>query len=92
MPDSFPGGWEWVDLYALNQEIIGEATDPYEVTLRIERYLRTFFEYSLTPPSSDYSSPYSAFLVRHPHPATASILPGPWPCSSATTAFRPGWR
>ncbi len=62
VPDSFPGGGEWVDLYALNREIIGEATDPYEVTLRIERYLRNFFEYSLTPPSSDYSSPYSAFL------------------------------
>ncbi len=62
VPDSFPGGGEWVDLYAFNREIIGEATDPYEVTLRIERYLRNFFEYSLTPPSSDYSSPYSAFL------------------------------
>ena len=51
-----------MDLYALNQRIIGEATDPYEITLRLERYLRRFYDYSLTPPTSDYSSPYAAFL------------------------------
>jgi transglutaminase-like putative cysteine protease len=55
-------GEQWVDLYALNQEIVGDATDPYEITLRVERYLRRFHQYSLTPPASDYSSPYAAFL------------------------------
>ncbi len=64
VPDSTPEGWEWANLYTLNQEIVGSATDPYDVTLRIERYLRDprYFEYSLTPPSTDFSSPYSAFL------------------------------
>ena len=62
MPETSPAGWEWVDLYALNQTIVGDATDPYDVTLRIERYLRTLFDYSLAPPPSDYSSPYAAFL------------------------------
>ena len=64
VPDNTPEGREWVDLYALNRQIVGDATDPYEVTLRIERYLRDprYFEYSLTPPASDYSSSYSAFL------------------------------
>ncbi len=60
--DGVPGGEEWAGLYALNREIIGEASDPYEITLRIERYLRRFFQYSLDPPPSDYSSPYAAFL------------------------------
>jgi transglutaminase-like putative cysteine protease len=55
-------GWEWQGLYSLNRAIIGDATDPYQVTLRIERYLRRFYRYTLSPPSSDYSSPYSAFL------------------------------
>ena len=31
------------------------------MTLRIEKYLRAY-DYSLTPPASDYSSPYAAFL------------------------------
>ena len=62
LPDMSPVGWEWVDLYALNREIVGDATDSYDVTVRIERYLRSAFQYSLTPPSSDYSSPYTAFL------------------------------
>ncbi len=64
VPDNTPEGREWVDLYALNRQIVGNATDPYEVTLRIERYLRDprYFEYSLTPPASDYSSSFSAFL------------------------------
>jgi transglutaminase-like putative cysteine protease len=60
--ESTPEGSEWAELYALNQKIVGDATDPYDVTLRIESYLRKSFEYSLTPPSSDYSSPYAAFL------------------------------
>lgn len=57
-----PEGWEWRDLYAVNREIVGDAADPYEVTLRIERHLRRQFDYSLSPPASDYSSPYAAFL------------------------------
>ncbi|MCL5734895.1 MAG: DUF3488 and transglutaminase-like domain-containing protein [Actinobacteria bacterium] len=55
-------GREWTGLYALNQEIVGDATDPYDKTLRIEKYLRTFYVYSLNPPTSEYSSPYAAFL------------------------------
>jgi transglutaminase-like putative cysteine protease len=56
------GGSDWVELYALNDRIIGDATDPYQIALRIERHLRQFFSYSLEPPASDYSSPYAAFL------------------------------
>lgn len=55
-------GEQWAGLYSLNQEIIGDATDPYEITLRIERYLRRFYQYTLSPPPSDYPSPYAAFL------------------------------
>jgi protein-glutamine gamma-glutamyltransferase len=62
MDNDGPDGLEWMDLYDLNQGIIGDATDPYEITLRIERYLRRFYTYSLTPPASDFSSPYAAFL------------------------------
>jgi transglutaminase-like putative cysteine protease len=57
-----PAGWEWQSLYALNRTIIGDATDPYQITLRIERYMRRFYRYTLSPPASDFSSPYSAFL------------------------------
>jgi transglutaminase-like putative cysteine protease len=53
---------EWLELYSLDQQIVGDATDPYDKTLRIELYLRKFFDYSLTPPASTYSSPYAAFL------------------------------
>jgi transglutaminase-like putative cysteine protease len=60
--DNGPDGWEWVDLDALNRRIIGDATDPYEITLRVEKYLRQFYDYSLSPPASSYSSPYAAFL------------------------------
>ncbi len=60
--ENSPDGWEWVDLYDLNQRIIGDATDPYEIALRIERYLRQSFTYSLAPPVSEFSSPYAAFL------------------------------
>lgn len=62
MEEADPDGWEWMDLYALNESIVRDATDPYQITLRIERYLRQFYTYSLTPPPSEYSSPYSAFL------------------------------
>ncbi len=57
-----PGGEQWVGLYDLNQTIVGEATDPYEITLRLERYLRTHYQYDLQPPKSDFASPYAAFL------------------------------
>jgi transglutaminase-like putative cysteine protease len=60
-----PDGWEWTDLYSFNRRIVGEATDPYEITLLIERYLRHNYTYSLTPPASRYFSPYAAFLFEH---------------------------
>lgn len=53
---------EFRDLSALNRTIVGDATDPYEQTLRIERYLRTNFRYSLLVPPSSFSSPIAAFL------------------------------
>ena len=53
---------EWVGLARLNQQIVGAATDPYEITLRIEQYLRTHYHYSLTPPQTGYRSPFAAFL------------------------------
>jgi transglutaminase-like putative cysteine protease len=55
-------GPEWSDLYSLNERIVGDAKDPYDKTLRIEQYLRKFYQYTLTPPASSYSSPYAAFL------------------------------
>jgi transglutaminase-like putative cysteine protease len=62
LSDYGPDGWEWTDLYALSKRIVGDASDPYHKTLRIERYLRQFYVYSLHPPESDYTSPYAAFL------------------------------
>ncbi len=61
-PNGLSGNWEWADLYALNENIVQEATDPYDVTLRIEKRLRQDYDYSLTPPGSEYASPYAAFL------------------------------
>jgi transglutaminase-like putative cysteine protease len=55
-------GGEWANLYALDQTIIGDATDPYQIALRLEEYLRTNYQYLLEPPASDYTSPYAAFL------------------------------
>ena len=60
--ESAPGGPQWADLYSLNGEIVGDATDPYEIALRLEKYLRQTYEYSLEPPASDLPSPYAAFL------------------------------
>lgn len=62
MNDGGESNRQWIGLYGLNQAITQDASDPYDIALRIERYLRTFFLYSLEPPSSDYPSPYSAFL------------------------------
>ena len=53
---------EWRGLYQLNQRIVGTATDPYQITLRIEQYLRVHYLYSLTPPQTGFASPYAAFL------------------------------
>jgi transglutaminase-like putative cysteine protease len=61
MGDS-PGDREWLELYRLNQDIVGAATDPYRITLQVEEYLRSRFVYSLEPPATDYISPYAAFL------------------------------
>jgi transglutaminase-like putative cysteine protease len=55
-------GGQWVGLYSLNERIIGDATDPYDIALKLERYLRQSYTYTLTPPPSDYASPYAAFL------------------------------
>jgi transglutaminase-like putative cysteine protease len=60
--DDNPAHREWLGLFSLNQRIVGGATDPYEIALRIEEYLRSNYSYSLTPPKSDYQSPYAAFL------------------------------
>lgn len=59
---SSPRGREFADIYELNRQMIGDATDPYDVTLRIERYLRTRYTYSLEIPASRYASPIAAFL------------------------------
>ncbi|HUK77506.1 MAG TPA: transglutaminase-like domain-containing protein [Thermoleophilia bacterium] len=53
---------EWRGLYQLNRQIVGTATDPYQITLRIEQYLRLHYLYSLAPPQTRYASPYAAFL------------------------------
>lgn len=53
---------EWLPLYRLNQQVVGEATDPYEIALRVEEYLRLNYAYSLTPPSPKERSPYADFL------------------------------
>jgi transglutaminase-like putative cysteine protease len=60
--DALPNGWEWADLYDLNEHIVQDAADPYEITLRIEHYLRQSYTYSLAPPPSEFSSPYAAFI------------------------------
>jgi transglutaminase-like putative cysteine protease len=62
LEENTPDGDEWVQLYSLNERIVRDATDPYQIALRIEQYLRRFYSYSLTPPASQYSSPYAAFL------------------------------
>jgi len=59
-----PADREWLGLYQLNREIVGGASDPYEITLRVERYLRSNYTYSLTPPLTGFSSPYAAFLFE----------------------------
>jgi transglutaminase-like putative cysteine protease len=55
---------EWLGLYRLNASIIDGATDPYRIALAVEAYLRARYTYSLTPPATDYLSPYAAFLFK----------------------------
>ncbi len=62
LSESAPDGWQWADLYSLNRTIVEDATDPYEIALRLEQYLRLTYDYTLEPPASDYPSPYAAFL------------------------------
>jgi transglutaminase-like putative cysteine protease len=57
-----PDGEQWAGLYALDKKIVGDATDPYEIALRLEQYLREYYQYTLEPPASNYPSPYAAFL------------------------------
>lgn len=63
--DQISDGWQWENLYALNQELVGDATDPYDITINIEKRLRRSFAYSLDPPRSDLPSPFAAFLFDH---------------------------
>ena len=56
-PHSSTATEEWRGLYGLNQTIIGDSSEPYEISLRIEQYLRRFYSYDLVPPSSDFVSP-----------------------------------
>lgn len=58
------GQWarEFRDIYDLNESIVGDADDPYEIVLRVEQYVRSAYSYSLSPPMSRYRSPYAAFL------------------------------
>jgi transglutaminase-like putative cysteine protease len=56
---------EYEGIYALNDAIVGDAEDPYDVTLRIESYLRDNYNYSLEVPDSRYASPIAAFLFDH---------------------------
>lgn len=53
---------EFRGIYLLSEKIVGEATDPYEIALRIERYLRNNYSYSLDLPQSEQRSAYAAFL------------------------------
>jgi transglutaminase-like putative cysteine protease len=62
LEDGVPDGWQWAGLYSLNHEIVGDAVDPYEIVLRLEKHLRRNYTYTLEPPASDYPSPYAAFL------------------------------
>lgn len=57
-----PRAVEFEGIYALNEAIVGDAEDPYEATLKIERYLRAHYAYSLEVPPSTYASPIAAFL------------------------------
>ena len=55
---------EWLGLYELNRSIVGTASDPYEIALRIERFLRSHYTYSRKPPRNGCKSQYAAFLFE----------------------------
>ena len=55
---------EWLGLYRLNEEMVGDATDPYEIALRIESHLREDYEYTLAPPDLRGQSVYANFLFK----------------------------
>jgi transglutaminase-like putative cysteine protease len=55
---------EWLGLYELNRSIVGTASDPYEIGLRIEKFLRDNYTYSLKTPRNKYKSQYAAFLFE----------------------------
>jgi transglutaminase-like putative cysteine protease len=59
---SYAADRDWLGLYRLDRRIVGDATDPYQIALRIEEYLRTDYTYSLQPPASSFDSPYASFL------------------------------
>jgi transglutaminase-like putative cysteine protease len=54
----------WLGLYRLNEVIVGQATDPYDIALRIETYLRANYMYSLKIQSDPRQSPYAVFLFK----------------------------
>ena len=56
---------EWQGLYALNREIVGAATDPYQIALRIEEYLRFNYAYSLHPAGHGVPIALRGVPVRH---------------------------
>ncbi len=53
---------QWLPLYSLDRRMVGDATDPYQIALRIEEYLRAAYHYSLDAPKIPHESPYAAFL------------------------------
>ena len=55
---------EFEGVYELNEEIVGAADDPYEIALRIERFLRSRYAYALDPPRGILRSPYASFLLQ----------------------------
>jgi transglutaminase-like putative cysteine protease len=57
-----PAAREWDGLYALNERIVGEETDPYLIALAVEHHLRSSYRYNLRPPATRHHSPYAAFL------------------------------
>jgi hypothetical protein len=60
----FPRLAEFEGIYELNREIVQDAEDPYEIALRVERFLRSRYAYSLSPPRGRLRSPYADFLLE----------------------------
>ncbi len=66
LSERLPAWEEWKGLYALNREILDDASDPYEVTVRIERYLRRFFPVLPRPAAQRLLLSLRGLPVRHP--------------------------